>query len=78
MQSAYRHVVGGALFGSEIAVRASFDAILISSLLCGIRRPSRIMPAHRDDHQSHYAVVSWRTKSLHLFIQKFPVALFHF
>ena len=41
----YRHVAGGATFASEITVLASFDAILISSVSCGTRRPPRIKPA---------------------------------
>jgi hypothetical protein len=45
ISTGYRHAVGGAPFGSKIAVLASFDAILISSLSCGTRRPPRIMPA---------------------------------
>ena len=34
ISTGYRHAVGAAPFGSEIAMRASFDAILISSLSC--------------------------------------------
>jgi len=33
---------------------------------------------HYNDHQNHYAVLSWRTKSARLLIQKFLVALVHF
>jgi hypothetical protein len=41
----YRHMVGDAPFASEIAVSASFDAILTSSLSCETKRLPRIMPA---------------------------------
>ena len=34
ISTGYRHAVGAAPFGSEITMRASFDAILISSLSC--------------------------------------------